>query len=150
MFACTCTCTSIARRLITTQRLLTTSAVRLEQAVSDKGKGSTGLEWDSTNKQWIKKNASRTAQKRPGPAERARILQELKEQRLNEVTELTPSLDTKDLNTGQSDPSSNVTGTSSTSGSTAEPASNVSTSGRRYMRGQDSSSLQVSSYPFVM
>jgi len=150
MFAYNCTCNA-ARRLVTAQqRHLSSTATRIQQQVSSsssKGKGSSRLEWDPANKQWIKKDSTVRAvgQQRPSPAERAKILQELKEQRLNEVTELSPAgndavaATVKDANAATS-----TSDGASGSSSSPEGGSTVSSSGRRYRRGQDSSTLAVS------
>lgn len=157
MSACTCTC-STARRMLASSSLrhLTTSATRRIRptAVNQddgnvrRGTSSSRLEWDASNKQWIKKTISRTPQQRPSPAERAKILQELKEQRLNEVTELGGEANDQVAAAAAKQADADAAGSGNASSSTSntsspEGGSTVSTSGRRYRRGQDSSSLHV-------
>lgn len=153
MFTCTCTCNAARRVLLASasQRHISTTATRLirqstvnqDEANDSKGKSTSRLSWDPANKQWIKNRTSRTPQQRPSPAERAKILAELKEQRLNEVTELSPGGNDQAAATVKQ---ANAVDSSSTSSSSKSPEGNstTSTSGRRYRRGQDSSTLHVS------
>lgn len=154
MFSCTCTCNAARRVLLASrsQRHLSTTAIRRirqsfvnqDEPNGGKGKSSSRLDWDPSAKQWVKRTTSRTSQQRPSPAERAKILQELKEQRLNEVTEL--SADGNDQAAATVKQANNDASSSSSSSNSTSPEGNstVSTSGRKYRRGQDSSTLHVS------
>lgn len=172
---CTCTCVRGSSSLATSRRLFSSSRRLLKgeapapSSSTSTSTSSSRLEWDSQNKQWTKKPSSTTLKttpsgstiRRPTPAERQAILRQLKEQRLNEVTELDASVKPeeivvttekkKDIQNSQQEKADSKDGgsSSSSSSSSSGTAKNVSTSGRRYMRGQDSSSLNVSSEDYV-
>lgn len=165
---CACTC---VRSSITSRRLFSISSKSLLKGVDSPSTTSSStssrLEWDSQNKQWKKKQQSAELKttpsssniRRPTPAERQAILQQLKEQRLNEVTELDASVkpeetvtatkETEQEDKPDSNESNEASSSSSSSSSSTATAKNESSSGRRYMRGQDSSSLNVSSNGYL-
>lgn len=91
----------------------------------------------------MKKSSDVDKNKRPAQSERQRILAELKEQRINEVTEPDPGVGAEGSTTSSSSSSSTSTSDGKpTIGSAASGA--VSSSGKgKYTRGQDSSTLGV-------